>query len=159
MNYPPIKVYVNYRTPLIGLKTSGASSMRSTNFILSDPSSSLNLGHSGSSTAALELQHGSNLVADMSGSSRVTLSGQVQGSGRLSVHGAAKLSAIKCPIMQIVEAEVHGSGKAYVYGVEGVHARASGAGTIYYQGILLSQYRNGASSIMPYSIGRNREEF
>ncbi len=152
--------------------------MTSTNFIRSDPSSPLNLGHSGSSTAALKLQHGSNLVADISGSSQVNLSGriqgdgrlsalgasqvdlsgQVQGNGQLSVGGAAKLSAIKCEIMKIAETDVSGSGKASVYGVKGVRARASGASTIYYRGNLVEQHTEGASKIMPYPAEGIRAE-
>ena len=157
MQYPQIKVYVNYRTPLVGLKTTGASSMSSKNTIRSNPSSPLNLVHSGASTATLDLQHGSNLIADISGSSRVALSGRVQGNGRVNVSGAAKLAAMACQ-MQTVEAQAGGTGQAYVNGVEGVHARVGGVGTIYYQGTLLSQHRSGAGSIKAYFPGQSPAE-
>ncbi|CAF2371897.1 unnamed protein product [Rotaria sp. Silwood2] len=71
--------------------------------------------------AAFELQHGSNLVADRSGSSRLAILCLVQGNGRVSVSGSAKLYAITCQI-QIIDAQASGSGQAYVNGV-GIRAR------------------------------------
>lgn len=150
-------MYVNYRTPLIALKTSGASSMKSTNVILSDQSSTLNLVHSGSGVILLELYHGANLLTDITGSSQVILLGRVEGDGLVRVSGAARLFGIKCSI-RTVEVEVKESGGAFVYGSEGVYARVSGSGTIHYLGTLLSQQKSGAGSIRPYSIDRNPDE-
>ena len=144
--YPPIKVYVNYRTPLVSLEIDGTSSMRSRNVVFSNPSSLLNVAHSGTGIAIFELQHDSNINVAISGTGRLTLSGRVRGNGRLSVSGTAHLDAIACP-MKIVTVEMSGIGLVYVYGVEGVHITMSGVGTICYRGPLLSQVISGFGSI------------
>ncbi|CAF3317203.1 unnamed protein product [Rotaria socialis] len=145
-NYPAIKVYVNYRKALLSLEIDGMSSMRSRNVIFSNPSSLLNIAHSGAGSAILKLQHGSNINVAISGTGQLSLSGRVQGNGRLSVSGTAHLDAIECP-MNIATAEVAGSGSASVYGVKGVHATVSGVGNICYRGPLLSQVISGLGSI------------
>lgn len=146
INYPTIKVYVNYRTPLISLEIDGTSSMRSRNVIFSDSGSLLNVAHSGTGIVMLELQHDSNINVVISGTGRLTLSGRVQGNGRLSISGAAHLDAIACP-MKIVTVEISGTGSARIYGVDGVHITMSGASSVCYRGPLLSQVISGPSSI------------
>ncbi|CAF3738973.1 unnamed protein product [Rotaria sp. Silwood1] len=94
----------------------------------------------------LELQHGSNINVAISGTGQLSLSGRVQGNGRLSVSGTANLDAIACP-MNIVTVEMSGTGLASVYGVKGVHATLSGFGNICYRGPLLSQVISGLGSI------------
>ncbi len=89
--YPPIKVYVNYRTPLVSLEIDGTSSMRSTNVVFSNSSSLLNVAHSGTDAAIFELQHDSNINVAISGTGRLTLSGRVLGNGQLSVSATAYL--------------------------------------------------------------------
>ncbi|CAF3402353.1 unnamed protein product, partial [Rotaria sp. Silwood2] len=96
----------------------------------------------------LELQHSNNLVADTSGSSRLDLSGLVQGTGRLSISGSAQLNAEECQ-MEIVKVQTSGAGYASVNGAQEVHASVSGAGTICYRGTLVSQRKSGAGSIQP----------
>ena len=146
INYPTIKVYVNYRTSLVSLEIDGTSSMRSRNVIFSNPTSLLNIAHSGTGIAILELQHHSNINVAISGTGRLTLSGRVHGVGRLSVSGTADLDAITCP-MKIVTVEMSGAGFARVYGVEGVYATISGVGSLCYRGPLLSQVISGFGSI------------
>ena len=80
-NYPAIKAYVNYRTPLLSSEIDGTSSLRSRNVVFSNPSSLLNVLHSGTGIAILELQHYSNINVAISGTGRLTLSGRVQGNG------------------------------------------------------------------------------
>ncbi|CAF4381043.1 unnamed protein product, partial [Rotaria sp. Silwood2] len=146
ITYPAIKVYVNYRTPLVSLEIDGASSMRSTNVVFSNPSLPLNLAYSGTGTVTLELQHASNIDVAMSGTGRLTLSGRVQGDGQLMFSGTGELNTFYCP-MKSVNIQMSGTGFAYVYGVEGVHAILSGTGTICYRGPLLSQIISGPGSI------------
>ncbi|CAF1360931.1 unnamed protein product [Rotaria magnacalcarata] len=146
INYPAIKVYVNYRTALLSLEIDGTSSVRSKNVIFSNRLSLLDVAHSGAGIAILELQHGSNINVAISGTGELSLSGRVQGNGRLSVSGTAYLDAIECP-MNIVTAEVAGSGLASVYGLKGVHATVSGVGNICYRGPLLSQAISGLGLI------------
>ncbi|CAF4388685.1 unnamed protein product, partial [Rotaria magnacalcarata] len=119
---------------------------RSKNVIFSNRLSLLDVAHSGAGIAILELQHGSNINVAISGTGELSLSGRVQGNGRLSVSGAAYLDAIECP-MNIVNAEVAGSGLASVYGLKGVNATVSGVGNICYRGPLLSQVISGLGSI------------
>ncbi|CAF5044943.1 unnamed protein product [Rotaria sp. Silwood1] len=82
----------------------------------------------------------------MSGTGRLTLSGRVQGNGQLTFSGTGELDASTCP-MKIVNIQMSGTGFAYIYGIEGVHATMSGIGTICYRGTLLSQVISGPGSI------------
>ncbi|CAF4047970.1 unnamed protein product [Rotaria sordida] len=120
--------------------------MRSTNVVVSNPSSLLNVAHSGTGTVILELQHDSNINVAISGTGQLILSGRVLGNGRLSISGTAHLDALTCP-MKIVTVEMSGTGLARVYGIEGVHATMSGVGTICYRGPLLSQVINGLGNM------------
>lgn len=157
INYPAIKVYVNYRTRLVSLEIDGTSSVRSRNVVFSHRLSLFNLAHSGTGIAILELQHESNINVAISGTGRFTLLGRVQGNGQLSVSGTAHLDAINCP-MKIVHVQVSGTGLAYVNGEEGVHATVSGIGTICYQGTLISQQISGLGSIRKCVVEQTTEE-
>lgn len=144
INYPPIKVYVNYRTPLVSLEVDGIASIRSRNVIISNRASSFSIAVSGSGTAILDLDHGSDINVAVSGTSRVTLSGRVQGNGILALSGIPELNAFSCP-MNTIQVSVSG-GTAYVNGV-GIHATVSGIGVVCYKGKLLSQQVSGLGSV------------
>ena len=144
--YPAIKVYINYRTPLISLEISGTSSIKSDNIIYSSATSLLNIAHSGTGTAILELEHRSSLNVAMSGTGRMILSGRVHGNGRLSVSGTSDLNAISCP-MKLVTVEMSGNAFVRANGLDGVYITMSGAGYFCYRGPLLNSVISGTGSI------------
>ncbi|CAF2913524.1 unnamed protein product [Rotaria sp. Silwood2] len=142
--------------PLVSIETSGTSSLKTMNTIRST-SSAFSLIHSGTSEANIELNHTSDLILQISGTSDVQLKGQVEGNARITVTGVGKLAALDCP-MGRVDINVAGAGSAYINSKQGVYASASGASTIYYEGTLKSGKTTGASSIKSYFSNGNDDE-
>ncbi|CAF3860962.1 unnamed protein product [Rotaria sp. Silwood1] len=131
--------------------------MRSKNVLVSNPSSLLNIAHSGTGTIIFEFQHDSNINVAILGTGQFILSGRVRGNGRLSVSGTPRLDALACP-MKIVTIEMSGTGLARVYGVEGVHITMSGVGTICYRGPLLGQITSGLGWISECILEQTSEK-
>lgn len=144
--YPPIRVHVSYRKPLTSLAMSGSGSISTKNKLVTDPGTLFSISHSGSGVVTLDLDHRSNIDVAVSGTGRLTLSGQVSGNGRYSISGTADVDAINCG-MKTVLVQMSGSGAASVYGINGVEIFMSGVGSICYRGPLIREVISGPGTI------------
>jgi len=142
-NYPKITAYLRLRTPLSSIVMTGTGTISTTNSIQSD---SLTFEVSGTSKAQLQLEIFSKLDVIISGTSQVTITGNVKGIGYIRLTGAGEFDGRACP-MNTVIVDVTGVGTAYVIGEQAVDVAVGGVGHVYYHGPLRNQRVNGLGSI------------
>ena len=128
------------------------ASMAATNVIRSNPKSTLTLVHSGASKAVFQLAHDSDLHVDASGTSKVALSGQVQGDGQIHVSGAAQLHAEDCKT-RVANVRCDGNAAVRVFGALAIDAIVDGTSKVFYRGTLRRQEISGKGSIKPLDGG------
>lgn len=123
------------------------SGMVDAGFIISPLGVSIN--HTSSGKIYAIVLDGLGVVANLSGSGLISLSGDAE-TADLGLSSSGKIDALE---MEVADAEVKssGSGKVYVYATETLGVTITGSGDVYYRGNpLVSTRVTGSGSVRPY---------
>ena len=141
--YPRITAFVGIRQPLVYIERSGVGSITTTNKIYFDR---LKLIISDTSHGNIQLEVTKNIDIVLSGSSSLTLSGRVNGTGNIRLNGVTNFDGRKCS-MEKIHLTTEGITNTYVVARNQLNIHSSSIGTIYYRGPIGKLHQQGLGQI------------